>query len=113
MKLSSSLLSFLPILVIVGCGGDTTTGNDGGPDASNDATTNGDASNDATITDSSTDAPSKDGGGGNLDAGATCDLKNDQCGPGLKCCAGGAVQVDGGVGHCVVPTDGGTCPLVP
>jgi hypothetical protein len=109
MKLSSTLLFSV---LLVGCGGDTTTGNDGGTDGSSNDATTGDASNDATITDAPTDAPGKDAGP-KLDAGAACDLQADNCGPGLKCCTGGAVQVDGGVGHCVVPTDAGTCPLVP
>ncbi len=107
------LTLLLSVLAITGCGGSDTTGNDSGTDGSaNDATVN-DASSDGTVSDATKDAPVTDGGGGHLDAGATCDMKNDQCDPGLKCCAGGAIQPDASVGHCTVPTDAGTCPLVP
>ncbi len=104
------------MLAVTGCGGDTSGTDGGGNDGStNDATVSDAPSNDGTANDAPNDAPVTDGGGGHLDAGDTCTLNNDQCGPGLKCCAGGAVQIDGGgtVGHCTVPTDAGTCPLVP
>ncbi len=115
--LSLSLaVSALVGLAAVACGDSSSTGDDGGtPEASIDAatdTTPGDAASDGGSSgDATADAPSD--AGGTLDAGDTCELKNDQCGPGLKCCGGGAVTPDAGTGHCVVPTDGGTCPLVP
>ncbi len=105
MRLALPLL--LSTLAIAGCGGADTTGIDGGADgSSSDATTS-----DGTVSDGPIDAP-KDAKI-NPDAGAACDIQADNCGPGLKCCGGGAQQLDGGVGHCVVPTDAGTCPLIP
>jgi hypothetical protein len=116
-RLSASIsLSALLALSALACGDDsTTTGDAGTPDGSTadsgpDATT-GDAGPDGSSTDAASDAPSD--AAGTLDAGDTCDPKNDQCGPGLKCCTGGSAILDGGTGHCITPTDAGTCPLVP
>jgi len=95
----------------------TTTGDDGGtPDGSSpDSSTKDGSATDGSPSDgSATDGSPSDGGGGKLDAGDTCDLNDDQCGPGLKCCHGGATTLDGGnTGSCIPPTDAGTCPLVP
>ncbi len=106
MKLSFTLL--FSIFLVTACGGDSSpsdSGVDGSP--TNDATTNDVAVNDSPSDGPTTDAHPK------ADAGDTCDLIADNCGPGLKCCTGGAVQPDAGVGHCIVPTDAGTCPPVP
>lgn len=106
MKLTFQLTILLA--TFVGCGG--ATGTDAGADGSSDATSNDSSTTDAS-SDSSTSDAAADAKG--LGAGDPCDPKNDQCGAGLKCCTGGAVQLDGGVGHCTTPTDAGTCPLVP
>jgi hypothetical protein len=110
-----SLVSIMVATHFIGCSG--TSAQDAGADSSTDATTdagNSDASDgapsDAAPNDTGVDAPTE---AGNLDAGASCNPKDDQCGPGLKCCAGGISTLDGGAGHCVVPTDAGTCPILP
>ena len=93
-----------------------TTGDDGGtPDGSSpDSSTKDGAVTDGSPSDGSATDGSPTDGGGKLDAGDTCNLNDDQCGPGLKCCHGGANTLDGGnTGTCITPTDAGTCPLVP
>jgi hypothetical protein len=115
-------LAWLGLVIIVACGG-TNGGDDGGTDGSNNDATSNDASlydastkdsgaGDSSATDSSTNDAASDGGG--LKSGDHCDPQNDLCGAGLKCCAGGAIQLDGGKNYqCATATDAGTCPFLP
>jgi hypothetical protein len=97
-------------MVLAACGGGSPGDDAGGPDASTDATAADAGSSDGSPdADAASDA-AQDAG---LGAGELCDLNNDQCGPGLKCCAGGAVSLDGGTGHCLAVNDAGKCPPIP
>jgi len=111
-------LSYLALLCATGllaCGNSTSGDDAGGGDAGgNDATTDA-TSNDGGGGDAATDAgggdAATDGGLGN---GDNCDTQNDQCGAGLICCAGGAIQQDASTaGHCMPRPDSGKCPPIP
>ncbi len=71
----------------------------------------GDAAADA-MTDAAAEASGgKDGG---LGQGAPCDLQDDLCGSGLKCCAEPTHMLDASTQDiCVPPEDGGVCPQYP
>jgi hypothetical protein len=86
------------------CGGDCT-----------DAGVKGDVANDVVTTDApadvSTDVATKDGG---LQSGAPCDLQNDQCATGLKCCTEPTHIPDASTHDICAPVqDGGICPMYP
>ena len=115
MKLS--ILALALGTMLLACG-DSTSGNEAGGDAANDSASNDSATSDATTNDAGADAAPTDSGAeaaadGGLKSGDPCDLQNDQCGGGLKCCGGGAQILDAGQGHCIPPTDAGTCPAIP
>ena len=110
MKKLGILVAASFVYALGACGSSTTGDDAGGGDATTDA-----SGSDATGADGGTDsAPADSGGGdGGLASGDPCDLQNDQCGPGLKCCGGGAQLGDGGTGHCIPTPDSGKCPLIP
>ena len=65
-----------------------------------------DAAADVVSSDSSPD--------GGLQSGDSCDLQNDQCAPGLKCCTEPTHIVDASTHDICAPIqDGGTCPMYP
>jgi hypothetical protein len=105
--LSSSILAF-----IVACGSGTTTGSDGGTDASSDAT----QQQDANPMDGAADAPSdgaNPGDGGGLQSGANCDPNNNLCMTGLLCCSEPTHQSDPLTAYfCEKPVNKG-CPMFP
>jgi hypothetical protein len=51
--------------------------------------------------------------GGLLGSGATCDLSNDQCAAGLKCCSEPTHMQPPSHDICVTPQMDGTCPQFP
>ena len=62
-------------------------------------------------TDASTDASSE---GGGLGQGSLCNIQNDKCGSGLKCCTEPTHIPDASTNDiCVPPEDGGVCPAYP
>ncbi len=52
-------------------------------------------------------------GSGGLQQGDTCDLNNDQCGSGLKCCSEPTHMNPPTHDICVPPDSNGTCPAYP
>jgi hypothetical protein len=94
---------------IVACGTGTPPCNGDCTDA---GVKGGDATTDA-ITDSPADVTTtKDGGG--LQSGDSCDLQNDQCASGLKCCTEPTHIPDASTHDICAPIqEGGVCPMYP
>jgi hypothetical protein len=61
----------------------------------------------------SSDGAPKDAPGGEAGQGQMCDIQNDNCGPGLKCCTEPTHMQPPTHDICVPPESNGTCPKYP
>ena len=59
------------------------------------------------------DSGSADTAKGEAGQGDMCDLQNDMCGAGLKCCSEPTHMQPPTHNICVPPTSNGTCPMYP
>lgn len=100
-------------IVLVACGSSTNP-SDGGSSGSGSDSSSGTDSSMNGDSGTSSDAPADTAKGeGGLVQGQECDLKNDLCGPGLKCCSEPTHMQPPTHDICVPPQQNGTCPLYP